>query len=252
MTRRSGVADLRPENTTPQGSPAARPTSWQRATVTAIRQETATAKSFRLHLERPVPHLAGQHYSIRLTAPDGYTATRSYSIASPPSADPEIWLTVQRLADGEVSTFLHDVVETGDQFEVRGPIGEWFTWDGTQRALLIGGGSGVVPLMAMLRLARAMARSELLRLVVSVRGPQELLFHDELPGPETTVLHTRHSIAGTPRPAGRLRAEDLPADAAEYPVVYVCGSNGFADHATELLLTAGVHASAIRVERYGP
>lgn len=251
MTRGPGVADPRPAISTSQGSPAARPTPWQRATVTAIRQETEKAKSFRLLPEHPVAHLAGQHYSIRLTAPDGYTATRAYSIASPPSTDPEIWLTVERLADGEVSTYLHDVVEPGDQLEVRGPIGEWFTWDGTHRALLIGGGSGVVPLMAMLRFARATARSPLLRFLVSVRRPEELLFHDELTGPETAVLYTRQAPAWTQRPVGRLRVEDLPADAAEFPVAYVCGSNGFADHATALLLEAGVHVSAIRVERYG-
>ena len=111
-------------------------------------------KTFSLALGRPTPHLAGQHFVVRLTAPDGYTAQRSYSVASPPGDGTSIDLTVERLPDGEVSTFLHDELQIGDTLEVRGPIGGWFVWDGTTPALLIGGGSGVVPLMAMLRLAR--------------------------------------------------------------------------------------------------
>src|SRR3954452_25103446 len=147
-----------------------RPTTWQTATVVAISKETDRAKTFRLRLSRPSPHLAGQHYVIRLTAPDGYTATRSYSIASPPDDTPELDFTVERLEAGEVSTFLHDVVEPGDELEVRGPIGGWFVWDGTTPALLIGGGSGVVPVMAMLRAARRSGTPDLVRLVVSARS----------------------------------------------------------------------------------
>src|SRR5258708_35769224 len=127
-----------------------RESSWQSATVVAIHDETATAKSFRLRLPGPSGHLAGQHYVIRLTAPDGYRASRSYSVASAPDDTPEIQLTVERFPDGEVSTFLHDDVVVGDELEVRGPIGGWFVWPGDAPALLIGGGSGVVPLMAML------------------------------------------------------------------------------------------------------
>src|SRR4051794_30197329 len=138
-----------------------------------------------------MPHLAGQHYVVRLTAPDGYRASRSYSIASAPEDGGEIELTVERLEGGEVSTFLHDVVEVGDELEVRGPIGGWFVWDGATPALLVGGGSGVVPLMAMLRLARRTGRSDLVRLVVSARSPDDLLYGAELPGAETTVIYTR-------------------------------------------------------------
>src|SRR5690606_177347 len=105
-------------------------------------------------LPDPVPHLAGQHYVVRLTAPDGYRAQRSYSVASAPDGGDEVELTVERLDDGEVSGYLHDVVEVGDELEVRGPIGGWFVWDGTTPAVLLGGGSGLVPLMSMLRLAR--------------------------------------------------------------------------------------------------
>ncbi len=121
--------------------------------IIAIKVETPRTKSFRLALQRPSPHLAGQHYLVRLTAPDGYTATRSYSVASAPDGSAEFELTVERLEDGEVSTFLHDVAEVGDQLEVRGPIGGWFVWTGQNPAVLVGGGSGVVPLMAMVRLA---------------------------------------------------------------------------------------------------
>src|SRR5476649_2558282 len=139
------------------------------ATVIAIKEETARAKSFRLALSRPSAHRAGQHCIVRLTAPDGYTASRSYSIASAPDDSNELELTVERLEGGEVSTFLHDDVAVGDELEVRGPIGGWFVWDGDRPALLVGGGSGVVPLMAMLRHARRTDRSDLVRLVVSVR-----------------------------------------------------------------------------------
>jgi len=160
-------------------------TTWQTATVVAVTDETRRARTLRLRLATPTPHLAGQHYVFRLTAPDGYTASRSYSIASAPGS-PELDFTVERLDDGEVSTFLHDVVRPGDELEVRGPLGGWFVWDGTTPALLAGGGSGVVPLMAMLRLARATGRRDLVRLVVSVRSPDDLLYANELPGPEST------------------------------------------------------------------
>jgi len=227
------------------------PTDWQTATVVRITSETSNAKTFRLRLARPAAHLAGQHYVIRLTAPDGYTASRSYSIASAPDGGPELDFTVERLEDGEVSGFLHEVVQPGDELEVRGPIGGWFVWDATTPAVLIGGGSGVVPLMAMLRLARRNGSQDLLRLVVSVRSPDDLYYAAELPGPEATVIYTRIVPAGSARPPGRLSAADLPPPRAG-ATVYVCGSAGFADTATDLLLAAGVPAADIRVERFGP
>ena len=201
--------------------------------------------------------MAGQHYVVRLTAPDGYTASRSYSVASAPDGTNEIELTVERLEEGEVSTYLHDVVEPGDELEVRGPIGGWFVWDGTTPAVLIGGGSGVVPLMAMLRHARNIGRTDLVRLVVSVRSNQDLYYADELPGPETTVVYTRQAPDGWARPIGRLTADDLPAallaDALLPEVTaYVCGSARFADAATDLLLAGGFPTDHIRVERFGP
>ena len=227
-------------------------TAWQTATVVSVVDETSRAKTFRLRLERPVRHRAGQHYVVRLTAPDGYTASRSYSVASAPDDSGEIELTVERLVDGEVSSFLHDVARPGDELEVRGPIGGWFVWDADRPALLVGGGSGVVPLMAMLRLARRAGRSELVRLVVSVRAPDDLLYGAELPGPETTVVYTRRAPEGVDRPPGRLSAADLVPPPGGAEVAYVCGSAGFADTATDLLVASGVPAAAIRVERFGP
>lgn len=229
------------------------PTNWQTATVVKITDETSRAKTFRLRPENATPHLAGQHYVIRLTAPDGYTASRSYSIASAPDGSPEVDFTVERLDGGEVSTFLHDVAQVGDELEVRGPIGGWFVWDGATPALLVGGGSGVVPLMAMLRVARRRGTPDLARLVVSVRSPEDLYYAAELPGPDVTIIYTRQAPPGTPRPAGRLTAGDLLAVApGAAATAYVCGSTGFADAATDLLLAAGLPASHVRVERFGP
>ena len=162
------------------------------------RDETSREDVSRL-VPAPSPHRAGQHYVVRLTAPDGYTASRSYSVASAPDGSAEIELTVERLEGGEVSSFLHDDVVVGDELEVRGPIGGWFVWDGDS-PLLVGGGSGVVPLMAMLRFARRHAKSDLVRLVVSVRTPDDLYYANELPGPESSVVYTRIAPAGSPDP----------------------------------------------------
>jgi ferredoxin-NADP reductase len=231
----------------PQG-----PGPWQAATIVTIKTETATAKTFRLALAQPAAHLAGQHYAVRLTAPDGYTATRSYSVASAPDGSPEFELTVERLEDGEVSTFLHDVAEVGDELEVRGPIGGWFVWTGDGPAVLVGGGSGLVPLMAMMRLARLSNRSDLVRLVVSARNPGDLYYADELPGPETTIVYTRETPASWPRPPGRLSGADLAPALLPGATSYVCGSPGFADAAGSLLTGLGVPVNSIRVERFGP
>jgi ferredoxin-NADP reductase len=226
--------------------------TWQTATVVAIRPETPTAKTFRFALPAPPSFRAGQHYIVRLTSEDGYTASRSYSVASAPDGSNEIELTVERLAHGEVSTFLHDEVVVGDEIELRGPIGEWFVWDGAVPALLVGGGSGVVPLMAMLRLARRSGTDDLLRLVVSARSPAALYYAGEINGPQTTIAYTRETPPSYARPAGRLTAADLPASHRDAATVFVCGSPVFADFATDLLVDAGVDAARIRVERFGP
>jgi ferredoxin-NADP reductase len=224
-------------------------TPWQNATVVEVRRETATAKTFRLALPMPRVHLAGQHYVVRLTAPDGYRAQRSYSVASAPGGQ-DIELTVELLPDGEVSGFLNDVVRPGDELEVRGPIGGFFAWDGHTPLLGVAGGSGVVPLMSMLRGARAMGTPDLVRLVVSVRRPDELYYAAELAGPQTTLVYTRSAPTGFPRPPARLQPADLP-DPTDREM-YVCGSPAFCDAATGLLIAAGAATDRIRVERFGP
>ncbi len=231
--------------------PVPRVGPWQQSTVVQIRTETARAKTFRLRLSEPLSYLPGQHLVLRLTAPDGYTASRSYSVASAPDGSSEIELTVERLDDGEVSGFLHDEVVLGDQLEVRGPIGQWFVWQGEMPALLVGGGSGVVPLMSMLRFARRRGQSHLVHVVVSVRGPRDLYYATELPGSETTVVYTRTTPTGWIRPAGRITADDLPESLSNVPRVYICGSAAFADAVTSVLGAAGVAADRIRVERFG-
>jgi ferredoxin-NADP reductase len=229
---------------------------WRTATVVEIRPETSRAKTFRLALPTPSRHLAGQHYIVRLTAPDGYTASRSYSVASAPDESNEFELTVERLEGGEVSSFLHDEVIVGDELEVRGPIGGWFVWHGGTPAILVGGGSGIVPLMAMLRSARDAQRSDLVHLIVSVRSPEDLFYAEELAGPETTIVYTRTSPASAARAPGRLMRGDLASalelDRSETATGFVCGSSGFADAASHLLMDGGLPASHIRVERFGP
>jgi ferredoxin-NADP reductase len=222
------------------------------AKVTEIRRETPNAKTFRLDLPERTAFLAGQHFIVRLTAPDGYTAQRSYSVASAPDGSGTIELTVERLPDGEVSSFLHDVVMVGDDLEVRGPIGGWFIWRGDTPAVLVGGGSGVVPLMSMLRLARLRGQADLVRLVVSVRRPGDLYYASELPGPQTTIVYTRATPPSWPRPAGRLSAADLPVPLNPDATGFICGSSGFADAATAVLRDGGMPVDRIRAERFGP
>ena len=226
-------------------------TGWRTATVISIRSENPTAKTFHLRLPGPFGHLAGQHCVIRLTAPDGYTAVRSYSIASAPEDSPEIELTIELLVGGEVSEFLHQEVVVGDILEVRGPIGGWFIWRGDVPAMLIGGGSGVVPLMAMLRLARRYGRADLLRLLVSVRKPEDLYYPDELPGPQTTVIYTEQSPANSSRPTGLINSNDIPL-LPNSGLVYICGSERFAEAAADLVIGSGVAANRLRIEKFGP
>jgi ferredoxin-NADP reductase len=225
---------------------------WQLATVSAIRRETPSVKSFRLALPDWTPHLPGQHYDVRLTAADGYSAQRSYSVASSPLDEGEIELTVDRLRDGEVSPYLHDVVEVGDRFEVRGPYASYFVWRGDepQPVLLVGGGSGVVPLMAMLRHRRRAQPSADMRLVYSVRRAPDLIYADEL-GHDVVVTYTRGPPEGWRGHVGRIDAGILRGPAAGARTAYVCGSHGFVEVAADLLLELGLPAAAIRTERFG-
>ena len=178
------------------------PTNWQPATIVHISPETPTAKTFRLRLNHPSTHLPGQHYIVKLTDPSGYSASRSYSVASAPDGSTDIELTVERLPGGEVSTFLHDEAAVGDELEVRGPIGGWFVWTADRPALLIAGGSGVVPLMAMLRYARQRNVADLLRLIVSVRTPDRLYYAARTARPPNH-RHLHPSRAGRPIPPAR-------------------------------------------------
>lgn len=213
-------------------------------------EETPRTKTFRLSPASPLVHLAGQHLVVRLTAPDGYSAQRSYSIASRPSDSGVVEITVERLDGGEVSAFLHDEVVAGDEIEVRGPIGG-FVWRGDTPAVLVAGGSGIVPLMSMLRLARSLAASPPVRLIVSVRRPGDLYYADELSGPEVTVAYTREAPASSARAAGRLALEDV-SRLVMPGAGYVCGSTGFVEHASTLLVEAGMDAALVRTERFGP
>jgi ferredoxin-NADP reductase len=227
------------------------PGRWQIATVTSIKRETPTVKSFRFDLPMWMPHVPGQHYDVKLTAPDGYVAERSYSIASSPLDEGEIELTVDRLADGEVSPYLHDVLEEGDQVEVRGPFASYFVWRGEAPVLLVGGGSGVVPLMAILRHRRRTMPELPMRLVYSARSAEDVIYADEL-GDDAEVTFTREPPAGWTGHTGRIDAALLTDPASAYATAFVCGSNGFVEAATGLLLDNGFEPERVRTERFGP
>lgn len=227
------------------------PGAWQIATVAAVKQETPRVKSFRLELPMWMPHLPGQHYDVRLTAPDGYTAQRSYSVASSPLDRGTIELTIDRLDEGEVSPYFHDVVVEGDQVEVRGPFASYFVWRGEAPVLLVGGGSGVVPLMAILRHRRRTMPELPMRLVYSVRSADEVIYAGEL-GDEAVITYTREAPDGWRGHTGRIDAS-LVAEAAGTPgTAFVCGSNGFVEAASGLLLEAGFEPRRIKTERFGP
>ena len=229
------------------------PGRWQVATVAAIKVETPTVRSYRLELPMWMPHLPGQHYDVRLTAPDGYVAQRSYSIASSPLNAGGIELTIDCLLDGEVSPYFHEVVEEGDRVEVRGPFASYFVWRGDEPppVVLVGGGSGVVPLMAMLRHQRRTAPETDMRLVYSVRTAADVIYADEL-GEETVLTYSREPPAGWTGHAGRIDAELIAGAAAGAMTAYVCGSHGFVETAGSLLVDAGLRPEWVRTERFGP
>lgn len=228
------------------------PGRWQIGTVTSIKTETPHVKSFRIELPMWVPHLPGQHYDVRLTAPDGYRAQRSYSIASSPLDEGEIELTIDRLEDGEVSPYFHDVVVEGDQVEVRGPFTSYFVWRGERPVLLVGGGSGVVPLMAILRHRRRTMPDLPMRLVYSVRQADDVIYADELGG-DAVLTFTREPPADWSGHRGRIDPELIAgAGIDDDGIAFVCGSNGFVESASEMLLGLGYEPQRIRTERFGP
>ena len=241
------------------------PIAWRSATLAGARPESATARTLAFDVPGWPGHLPGQHVVVRLRAEDGYTAQRSYSIASAPGVG-AIELTVQRLPDGEVSPYLTDIIEPGDQVEIRGPIGSWFTWSPAASApvQLIAGGSGIVPLMAMIRVADGTVP---FRLLYSARTPADVIYGDELARRSdgsrlaVTYLFTRSvpPAAGAPAApvslSGRISADVVAArtwapDVS--PTTYVCGPSGFVEAAADLLVAAGHPRPSIRTERFGP
>jgi ferredoxin-NADP reductase len=227
------------------------PGRWQVATVAAIKVETPRVKSFQLELPMWMPHLPGQHYDVRLTAPDGYTAQRSYSIASSPLDEGTIELTVDKLTDGEVSPYFHDVLVEGDQVEVRGPFASYFVWRGESPVLLVGGGSGVVPLMAILRHRRRAMPDVPMKLVYSVRTGDDVIYVDEL-GEDAEITFTREPPAGWTGHTGRIDPALIAQADLAGGTAFVCGSNGFVEAASSLLLENGFQPERVRTERFGP
>ena len=226
---------------------------WTTGTIIELDHPTDRLVRLRFHVEDRVDHLPGQHYVVRLRAPDGYTAQRSYSIASDPD-DPLLELMVECLPGGEVSGFLHDGAAVGDVLELRGPIGGWFVWEGDVPAVCVAGGSGVVPVVAMTRYARRLGLQDKLKVVVVARTWQDLPYAAELQRYGAFVALTRENlaiegggdrVAAPPYPS---EVEDLVAGAER---AYVCGSVGFASYATRLLGESGVRSDTIRVEQFG-
>jgi ferredoxin-NADP reductase len=238
------------------------PIVWRVATVRRAIGETSSAKTIVLDVPGWPGHVAGQHVDVRLTAEDGYQAERSYSIASAPE-DQELELTVERIDDGEVSPYLTEEVVAGDAFEVRGPVGGHFTWrvgDGGP-VVLLGGGSGLVPLMSMLRHRAAQQSNVATTLLLSARGVEDILYRDELArlaqgyGLEVHQTLTRGAPKGWTGFSGRVDGEMLrevgPA-VSDRPRIYICGPTGFVEHTADLLVAIGYDPATIRAERFGP
>lgn len=231
------------------GAPA--PTGgWREGIVREVTHPTTHGVALRLEVPQRVDHLPGQHYVIRLTADDGYTAQRSYSLASAPS-DPLLEFFVERLDDGEVSTYLADVVQPGDTLQIRGPLGGWFVWRANSAAVGVAGGSGVVPFIAMMRHAAHLGRADLFGLVVSARTLADIPYADELRAYRAGIVLTRQDLPDRVR--GRLAAMDLSTfGTLQDTTCFVCGSAGFAEAASTLLVGLGVSTGCVRVERFGP
>jgi ferredoxin-NADP reductase len=229
--------------------------------VRALVEETARCRSIELGLADWPGHAAGQHVDVRLTAADGYQAQRSYSIASAPQ-DANLVLTVERLADGEVSPYLCDELRVGDQLELRGPIGGYFVWPPAEPAptLLVAGGSGVVPFRAMLRARATLGGSPPMRLLYSSRSWAETIYREELArldeeeGVEVHFTLTRSWPDGWTGHRGRIDRALLDAvswSAGEEPAIYICGSDPFVESAAQALVASGHDAGRIRTERFG-
>jgi ferredoxin-NADP reductase len=237
---------------------------WRVGTVVALHDETATARTITLEVPDWPGHAAGQHVDVRLTASDGYAAVRSYSIASAPNADRRVELTVERLPNGEVSPYLTQELAVGDRLELRGPIGGWFVWrtQQTEPIQLIAGGSGIVPLMAMIRSRASTGSTAPFRLMYSVREPGAVFYRDDLLAlsdrdnkVSLTYAYTRIAPKDWPRPPSRIDAAliaNTTWPSKLVPTCYVCGPTSFVESASRLLTASGNDPDKIRTERFGP
>jgi ferredoxin-NADP reductase len=240
------------------------PLRWQLATVEMIRQETPRAKTFTFKVPSWARHRAGQHYDVRLTAPDGYQAERSYSIASEPEREGVVDLTVELIDDGEVSPYMHNVLEVGDRLELRGPIGGYFIWDIDLGGplLLVGGGSGVVPLMAMIRHRAAAGSTIATRLLYSARSPDDVIYGADLErlgarrdGLDVVHTFTRQQPAGWTgyqRRIDRAMLSEVSKPLGKPLRAYVCGPTVLVETVANNLVDLGIAPSQIRTERFGP
>lgn len=242
--------------------PTHRRASWHAATIASVTPETPNARRIVLEVPSWPGNDPGQHLDLRLTAEDGYQATRSYSIASW-GADPRITLVVDKVSDGEVSAFLVDDLRPGDEVQVQGPLGGWFVWrPGTSRApvQLIAGGSGIVPLLAMTTAHAASSDPSPFRLLYAVRRPEDVFFGGELAAAtdqgrlRVDLVYSRHAPPGWPVPAGRLTRQNLSdaiLPATEPHTTYVCGSTPFVEQVLRWLSELGHDLAAVRAERFG-
>ena len=235
---------------------------WRVGKAVAVHDETASARTLTLEVPDWPGHVAGQHIDVRLTAPDGYSAVRSYSIASAPNSESRLEITVERLSNGEVSPYLTQELIVGDRLELRGPIGGWFVWrpEQIEPIQFIAGGSGIVPLMAMIRSRASSGSGAPLRLLYSVREPASVFYREELRTladrgiVRITQAYTRAAPKDWPLPPGRINA-DLIANATWpstlFPTCYVCGPTSFVENVSGLLTVSGHGTQNIRTERFG-
>ena len=238
--------------------------NWQLGKVTDIQLETAQAKSLVLAVPDWIGHQAGQHVDVRLTADDGYQAERSYSIASPPEETGHITLTIERLEDGEVSPYLVDELRVGDKLELRGPIGGYFVWEANMGGplLLVAGGSGIVPLMAMICHRQSVGSHIATRLIYSSRNYEDIIYRDELNrlANDDQMLEVLHTLTRTQPPAWtgyhrRIDAALLSESAwpsEQRPLAFICGPTSFVEIAAAGLLALGYEPARIKTERFGP
>jgi len=231
---------------------------WQTATVTSVTTETDAVRTIRLDVPNWPGHQAGQHLDVRLTAEDGYTAERSYSIAT--AAGEPVAITVERLDDGEVSPYLTEELRAGDQLELRGPIGGWFVWDTSDGGplLLIAGGSGIVPLRAILRHRQRTGSDVPARLLYSSRTLADVIYHSELDqcrdGVEVSYTLTRSQPPGWTGYSGRADAALLGKiawPASQHPLTFVCGPTSFVEAVAGSLVALGYPAGRVKTERFG-